>query len=256
VAPDFVFDPASIRITDFSSPLELLDFLLVESGTDLSGLMISPIIEAYLDLMQGLDEVDMDLASAFLVLAATLLSIKSAKWLPGKTDDSDEGSRLLFDLELSLLAYRRCRLMAEQLKSRHTVYANTGYRLPLAPADVGVTEVQITDLIDEEKFARAVAAVEKRNLQRFQDLRRKVRYLLRRETVSVKETMYTIMQVLDEKKEADFSTMFPPALSVPKRVAGFLAVLELLRLHRISVRQERAFGPIELKLKPEVIHAE
>ncbi|HHT44225.1 MAG TPA: segregation/condensation protein A [Fastidiosipila sp.] len=239
-----------ISARDFESPLALLSYLLEQDDIPIAELLLYPVIEQYLDLMEDLDEIDMELASEFLLMAATLLEIKSSSWLPkpGATDVDDIPDALR-DLELKILAYRRCRLIAGFLQNNFALYGYSQFRVPLAPGALGIEETFIQDRLSRDKFDQAIELLAARNRARFHDLRGNVRYLLQRERVSVKVKMREILSVLKTKTKIFFSDLFTSEKSVPERIAGFLALLELMRLNAISVRQDAPFANIAIRLK-------
>lgn len=241
---------STISAKDFGSPLALLSHLLEQDDIPIAELLLYPVIEQYLDLMEDLDEIDMELASEFLLMAATLLEIKSSSWLPkpggGDLDDIPDALR---DLELKILAYRRCRLIAGFLQQNYATYGYSQFRVPLAPGTLGIEETFIQDQLSRAKFDQAIELLTARNRARFHDLRGNVRYLLQRERVSVKVKMREILTVLKTKTKIFFSEIFTSDKSVPERIAGFLALLELMRLNAISVRQEQPFSTIAIRLK-------
>lgn len=239
-----------ISAKDFESPLALLSYLLEQDDIPIAELLLYPVIEQYLDLMEDLDEIDMELASEFLLMAATLLEIKSSSWLPksGATDIDDIPDALR-DLELKILAYRRCRLIAGFLQNNFSLYGYSQFRVPLAPGALGIEETFIQDRLNRDKFDQAIELLAARNRARFHDLRGNVRYLLQRERVSVKVKMREILSVLKTKTKIFFGDLFTSEKSVPERIAGFLALLELMRLNAISVRQDAPFATIAIRLK-------
>lgn len=238
-----------IHARDFESPLALLSYLLAEESIAISELLLYPVIEQYLDLMEDLEAIDMELASEFLLMAATLLEIKSSAWLPETSGSADDIPEALRDLELKLLAYRRCLLIASFLQKRFARYGYSQFRVPLAPGALGIEETFIQDRLDPARFERASEQLASRNRTRFQDLRGNVKYLLQRERVSVKVKMRQILSVLKEKTTVFFSDLFSVDKSVPEQIAGFLAILELMRLNAVRVRQEAPFSAIAIRLK-------
>ena len=241
---------ATVSARDFDSPLALLSYLLEQDDVPISELLLWPVIEQYLDLMNDLEKMDMELASQFLLMAATLLQIKSQAWLPKSLPDGEwDVSEPLRNLELQLLAYRRCKLLAGELKTAHDIYGFSRFGMPLSAAELGIEEAVIADQLDRTKFDRACGALEVRNRSRFHDLRGNVRYLLQRERISVKAKMKEILGGLAHKTRLFFTDLFPSDRSAPERIAGFLALLELMHLNRISVRQDGLFAPILMSAK-------
>ena len=112
--------------------------------------------------------------------------------------------------------------------------------------------MSIPQEFDPEGYNRAVMAVCARNEMRFADISSKITHLLKREKISIRDKMKAVWQKLIEKGRVFFHELFPSAETEPaEKVAGFLAVLELLRSNRISADQERPFDVILLSKKEE-----
>ncbi len=239
-----------LELGDFSGPLDLLYFLIESQKIDIYDIPIASITAQYMAYLSGLDSLDMDLASDFLVMAASLLDIKSRMLLPRKCDEEVEDPRQ--DLVLKLLEYRRCKLIAERLRREEELIAGSRRRLPSTAQDLGIVLERVPEQEEQscrpERFWRAAQAVERRNGLRFQDLSERLQHILRRERVSLRSKLRQIWRKLCERGSFYFSELFPYASSRAERVTGFLALLELLRGGRIEAEQRDNFSAIKLSL--------
>ena len=152
-------------------------------------------------------------------MAATLVHIKSRMMLPGRKGDSeDQEEDPREELVISLLRYKRCKLLAGELKTRHDVYTDCYYRVPSTAKAMDV-EIKLPpqEFVSSE-FDIAVSNVCKRNEIRFADISAKITHILKKD------------------KKID-------------RIVGFLAVLELLRGNKITAQQKKPFDVILIEDK-------
>ncbi|HZJ90689.1 MAG TPA: segregation/condensation protein A [Oscillospiraceae bacterium] len=241
----------SINVDSFESPLALLDHLLERGNVALDKVSVASITDQYLDIIKRMPFFDMDLVSSFLLMAATLIQIKSSLLLPSyKTDpdaeaEFDPSSELIFQL----LRYRRCRMIAMQLKERREIYALTYYKPEELPQRLGIDKEIKRQKLSIDSFAEAVERIVIRNSARFQSSKSTMQQILQRERISVKTCMNELMDKLNEKPRFFFYELFPPEQSKETRIAGFLAVLELLRRNQITAKQRSVFAPIYIEAK-------
>ncbi|MBN1774903.1 MAG: segregation/condensation protein A [Clostridiales bacterium] len=243
-----------LKIDRFEGPLDLLFHLIEKNDIDIYDIPIAEITDQYMSFLHGMSTPDMEVASEFLVMAATLIHIKSKMMLPGiRTGVSpEEGEDPREELVIRLLQYRRCKILAQDLRGRYAYYAGSLTKLPTLPKTLEITVQSVPQEFEPDCFNRAIMAVCARNEVRFADLSSKITHLLKREKVSIRDKMKAVWQKLTEKGRIFFHEIFPVAeTEKEERVAGFMAVLELLRSNRISADQERPFDVILLSKKEE-----
>jgi segregation and condensation protein A len=238
-----------LKISQFEGPLDLLCHLIEKNRIDIADIPIEQITDQYLDYLASLDTLDMELASDFLVMAATLLHIKSRLLLPrpGQTGIQESGDPRE-ELVLRLLEYRRCKNLAGDLRDRYERYAECLYRLPDSPASLGIPQVVGQDPLNWDLFLQACRRLSHQNQARFTDQSEKITQILKKDRVSLKEKMRDIWRSVVRKTRVFFNELFPADRSSrAERVTGFLALLELLRLNKIRARQDRPFDVILLE---------
>ena len=237
-----------LKIRQFEGPLDLLFHLIEKNDIDIYDIPIAEITDQYLVFLKDMDTLDMEVASEFLVMAATLIHIKSRMLLPDrKAILSAEEDDPREELVIRLLQYRRCKMLAMDLRLRYKNYAHCNCRLPATPASLGISIKHPPQEFEPEYFEKAVTVVCARNEMRFADLSSKITHILKRDKVSVRDKMRLVWQKLVSHGKIFFHEIFP-ALETSKieKVVGFLAILELLRGNQISAVQDRPFDVILL----------
>ncbi|MHB1483147.1 MAG: segregation and condensation protein A [Saccharofermentanales bacterium] len=245
IAPD-------IKMEHFEGPLDLLCYLIEKNKINIYDIPIVEITDQYLNYISTIPLIDLDFMSEFLVMASTLLNIKSRLLLPVKQnataireDDPRE------ELVMKLLEYRRCKALAKELRERHARYKNCYYKVPETAADLGLKASYTKEEFCVDQFYRACKVLTERNGIRYNDVTNKIKYILRREKISLKEKMKMIWNHLIKKTKVFFNEIFPAGTtSRLDRVVGFLALLELLKMDRINVRQDHAFDVILIECEP------
>jgi segregation and condensation protein A len=223
-----------VRLEMFEGPLDLLLYLIQVNQIDIYDIPIARITAEYLACLATMRELDLDVAGEFLVLAATLIHIKSRMLLPrddhepAPGDDQDPRQELVDQL----LHYRRFREAAMTLEERearqHLLYAR---RVEPLPASDGPLEVSLADLI------RAFAAVMER-------APKEAVVEIRPDAITVSQRMVTLLDRLARESPVPFTACFEETPSRPVLIATFLALLELLRQGLVRARQVQPDGEI------------
>jgi segregation and condensation protein A len=219
----------------FEGPLDLLLYLIRKNEVDIYDIPIALITRQYLEALEIMKSLDLDVAGDFLTLAATLLRIKSRMLLPRPAEEGEEEDPRR-DLVLQLVEYRKfkeaARKMAQSEEKQRLLFNR-----PLIPVEGDGGE----DLAPKGDVADLVAALQAL-LERIQDDRL---YEIIGEDVSVEERMEHVLRLLDERREeVRFEELFAGARRRIVLVATFMAILELARLTKLAIRQEALFGEI------------
>lgn len=241
-----------LKIREFEGPLDLLFHLIEKNDIDIYDIPISEVTEQYMDFISKMESLDMEVTSEFLVMAATLVHIKSRMMLPGrKGDNEDDGEDPREELVISLLRYKRCKLLSGELKERHDVYTDCYYRLPSTAKAMDV-EIKLPpqEFVSSE-FDEAVKAICARNEIRFADIAAKITHILKKDKLSVRERMKSVWLTISRRGKMFFHELFDKDNPPEKidRIVGFLAVLELLRSNKIKASQKKPFDVILIEDK-------
>jgi segregation and condensation protein A len=236
------------RLPIYEGPLDLLLHLIKRAELDARDVTASVITEQYLAYLELLDSLNLDVAGEYLVMAATLLLIKSFSMLPhAGTEELEEAEELKRDLVARLLEYQRYREAADKLGARsllgRDVFAAPGEKQPEeAPEADGQAprlNVSLFDLVE------AMAAV----LKRLTDTTPRAIAL---RDIPVAECIPRIMTALEQGGGAvEFAALFENLNDRPVLIATFMALLELIRQGRVRARQAHRFGPILLERREQ-----
>ena len=235
--------PYIVSLKQFDGPLDLLLTLISNAKIDIHDIFVSQITEQYLETMSLVDELDMDSASEFLQMAATLLEIKSRAMLPKppKPEDPDELSpeeALIKQLE----EYRQFKEVSSRMKQleeeARALLTKLPEEYPLPPPNIEITGLTL------EKLIRAYRKVLER-AERAEAADRMASREIRRDSFTVAGCMARISRSV-RRGGCRFSELFGEDFSRQEVVTMFLALLELIKLNRLHVKQDAAYEDIFL----------
>lgn len=243
-------EEVTYHLDEFDGPLDLLLHLIKVNEMDILDIPIVAITEQYLDFLHQTEERNLDIAGEFLVMAATLMSIKSTYLIPKNeelTYDQDLAEFVYEEdpreaLMAQLLEYQRYQQAADDLREREEGRQLQFSRAPMAiPEDIEVAPLpEGLGLFDLQlAFNQMVANRTKKQVRP---------RTLRGETWSIREQMSRMMADMMPSKQRTFTSFFGEDDSRDKLVTTFLAMLELVRHQNLVVTQENEFGTIRLQL--------
>lgn len=240
-----------IQLETFSGPLDLLCHLIDKNQMNIYDIPIATVVEQYLDYLQAMQELDLEVTSEFLVMAAKLLAIKAKMLLPRPRLEGEEEDELVYEedpreeLVEKLLEYKQFKAVAQLLEIREKEQGQMYFRqncrelyeylfCPRNPL-AGVTLEQL------------LAAL-KQVLERAEDQEDPKPVSYTREQFSIRDKMREILRHLVLYPEGiTFSSLFTRRSSRAEVVTTFLAILELFRQGKIALFQRQLFGEIEIK---------
>ncbi len=232
--------PASMSLEEFraeldifSGPLDLLLHLIKREELDVLDIPISSITDSYLSAMKAMQMFDINIAAEFLVMAATLMDIKSRSLLPDPIFDEEEDDPK-DELIHQLLEYKRFKQIAVRLEDLAAAQAMTFPRRP-PPGETEPREVEVETLLSDidiwdcvSAYAEVIGEIEMAGAQR-------IVY----DEVPVAQYMEEIIETLSrEGNEKNFLTFFRHDRSRPRVIGIFLAMLELLRKGKVRIVQK------------------
>ena len=231
----------NIRVQDFEGPLDLLIHLIEKDKIDIYDIPIVSVTDQYIEYINSMQEFDLEIASEFLLMAAALLQIKSKMLLPKQPDEEGEDEvdprQMLVEM---LVEYRKIKKRAAQLRECLADASKYVSRKPMALPNFR-RKIKVMALDDLLKALAGLVAGEE-----------KVATIIPRQEFHVRDKMLQIMNLLEENNNAlAFSRAISHDNNRSEQIAAFLAVLELLRLKKINIRQKEAFAPIYLFLREE-----
>lgn len=230
----------NVQLEIFEGPLDLLLHLIKKNEVSITDIPIATITEQYLSTLELIQSLNLDVAGEFLVMAATLIHIKSRMLLPPgeEEDEEEEGGDPREELIRRLLEYQRFKEAAEELEKREILRRDVFVRpsgVPDEMESVGFEGLSLFDLISALRHV----------LDRFPEERV---HEVTLERISVREKMSSLLDDLQRRGKVIFQSLFEAAVSRLEVVVTFLAMLELVKIRAIRVAQEEREGPIFIEL--------
>lgn len=237
-------DKYVVTIDNFDGPLDLLLHLIKEQDIDIYDIKIEDITKQYLDYIRHMKELNLEIASEYLVMASELIEMKSKMLLPKKKekeeDDYEEDPREL--LIERLLAYKRYKEVTSEFKdlelTRKMVFTREPDNLNrYVKEDENSEDLGVTDLIDAFN-----------NLLKRKELDRPIATKITKKELSVTEKVNKIKNILRNKKKINFEDIFEVSTK-EEVIISFLSVLEMVKKDEILLTQEGNFKNIVISLK-------
>lgn len=217
------------KIEVFEGPLDLLLSLIYKNKVDITNIPIALIFDQYMEYLDQMKEMDMEVAGEFIVMASELMLIKSRMLLPRNEEEPQEDPRAR--LASALIEYKHAKEIAEELEGLSKIYSG---RLPkdteeipaddsfIAEHNVRLLQRAMVRMLMEQRHAEPVQAAA-------------IKPIIKRKIVPVGTKILSVMRCLKRGGRQRFEDLFASCTSRSELVATFLAILELLKVNRISV---------------------
>ena len=231
-----------VKFEVFEGPLDLLLYLIKKEEVDIYEVNLTRLATQFIEYIETMRLLDLEVAGEFLVMAATLMYVKSRELLPveqrAETEGEDDGEDPRWELIRQLVEYKKFKDAAAQLQAlemrQEAVFPRAPVKLEFEDKPARRAEASIFDLLN------AVNAV----LKRFE--KRDDQREIFEDKWTVSEKIERLMQALAERSSLRFSDLFQGVTSRSEVVVTFLALLELIRLKQITAAQREPFGEIEI----------
>lgn len=232
----------TIKIQNFEGPFDLLFHLFEENKVNIYDIPINIITDQYMEYLFAMQELDLEIASEFLVMAATLLHIKSRMLLPEKKEAKQEETDPREELVLKLLEYRKYKEFSRTLRQRETEWSTLYYKLPEA---IQFTRADEIIELSPDELKKFYCALLERNRKKVNPNVSGMSQIIQHEKVSIKSKMREILKELISRSVFRFAELFSfRHKSKADIVTGFLAILELAKLKRVRLEQRKHFSDI------------
>lgn len=221
------------KLDSFEGPLDLLLMLIRKNKVSIYDIPISLILDQYLGVMNEMKEMDLEISSEFLVLAATLLHIKSKMLLPKPEEEEDDGIDPREELVRRLTEYKKVKESIAYFRERENIGAVMFFKTPDAietpPAELNTEPLTRESII--EAYRRAFRRLERQ----LPPPKHSFKGIVGHEKVSVRTRVAGIWRMLRAKTHILFKELFKGSKTRAEVVASFLAVLELIKIKKIRV---------------------
>jgi segregation and condensation protein A len=229
----------NVKVPVFEGPLDLLLHLIKENKIDIYDIPISVITKQYLDYLELMKELNLEIASEFLVIAATLIYIKSRMLLPkDETIETEDLEDPRAGLVQRLLEYQAFKEAAGELRKKEEIWTGAYMRPPMEmdkstfepDLETYLFEVHILDLVGALNKILSTAPPEEVRITK--------------ETLTVKDRIVMIIEKVEAEKTVKFEALFEDDKRRVQIIVTFLALLEILRLGLMRVYQDKQFDTI------------
>jgi segregation and condensation protein A len=242
-------DPMHVKLPVYEGPLDLLLDLIKKNEMDIYDIPMAEITRQYLDYLNQMKQLDLEIAGEFLVIASTLIYIKSKMLLPQDEEKEEEEDDPRAELVRKLLEYQAFKEAARELSllegERGKIFTRQiadYYLADLDPGDVGIDtfSANLYDLISA--FQQVITKNGRQEMHEVYE-----------EVISIEEKMTQMKALLMQNKRVAFSELFRGGWSRNELIATFLALLEIVRTKFARVLQEGQFEEILIERNEEVL---
>ena len=237
-----------VKLEVFEGPLDLLLHLIEKNKFNIFDIPIVEITRQYLDYLDSMEEENMDVMSEFLVMAATLISIKSKMLLPKEEEEEEEEDDPRAELVKSLIEYKMYKYASLELKDMSIDASNAFFKKETIPKEVKEVkeEVDPKELLSDitmKQMSEIFHTLLKREVDRVDPVRSKFGTITRDE-IRLEDRMVEIRNEIKGLKSINFRTLLGSKRGKINLIVSFLAILELMKTGVLIIRQEEMFGDI------------
>lgn len=227
----------NIKIDEFEGPLDLLLYLVNREELEIININIAEITEQYLEYLEEMKKLDLDIASEFVLMASQLIYLKSKKIIPTLNEEDNELSEEEF--VKMLLEYKKYKDVQEEMFNRYNIYSKRFTRLP---SKLIFQKMNFEKIYEIKKLSNA-----------YEDVLEKITYLnnnkaevlentLNKKNFSIFSKVKEIYQILFKKKNFNFNSVFlNDRRTKNESITAFLSILELAKKNRIKIEQGKTY---------------
>lgn len=230
-------EPYRIKLPNFEGPLDLLLYLIKKEEMDICDIPIATITQQYFEYIELMKELDLEVAGEFILMAATLIQIKVKMLLPKSPLDEDEEEDPRADLIRQLLEYKRYKEVAESLNEieehqrRQFQRSYFEWQKPFIKKEVVLKDMNLFDLMTAFKTV-------------LENLPKESYHEIGAVNITIEEQIDFILNIIHETDHITFDDLISQLKERIIIVVTFIAILELIRTHRILVQQRSVFDEI------------
>lgn len=235
----------AVRLDNFEGPLDLLCYLIDKDKVDIYEISIDKIADQYMDYLKEQEKLNLEIASEFLVMASTLLLIKSKGLLPKQVEDEAEITEE--ELIRRIIEYKKYKEICKNLKERFMEYSKRTFKFP-ETIELPKQNLEITYTLDD--IVKSYKKLLKRNIEKKNEYANNLTKIAVSDEYSVTDKVKEIYKELIRKPNFVFGKRFS-LKEKPKAevVTAFTGVLELSRRSKILTEQKENFGDIVISKK-------
>lgn len=235
----------AIKIENFEGPLDLLCHLIDKNKMNICDVKISEITDQYIDYINAMEEINLEVTSEFLIMASTLIYLKSKSLLPSEVEDEKE----LTEEELlrRIIEYKKYKETTKALKEYYSIYSKRNYKLP---DEIELPVQKLEREYSKDLIPEVYSKLMNRSKQRLNTNAKNIEKIAITETYSVTEKVKEMFKELIRNKKFVFNKLFSiKTKNKNEVVTAFSGLLELSRRSKVTTKQEKTFGDITVEKK-------
>lgn len=242
-----------VKLQVFEGPLDLLLFLIERNKVDINDIPIAIITDQYLEYIQSLEQEDMNVVSEFMLMAATLIDIKCKMLLPREINEEGEEEDPRAELVQKLLEYKMYKYMSYELKDRHIDAVKNLFKKQTIPKEIEgykppVDYNELLSNVNLAKLQEIFESVMKKQEDKIDPIRASFGKIEKEEVDMDKKSLY-IEDYIAKHQKLSFKDLLQKQNSKAEVIVTFLVILEMMKIGKIDIRQEKTFDDIEITRK-------
>ena len=238
----------SIKLNNFEGPLDLLCHLIDKNKLDIYDINLSEITDQYIEFLNQMEQMNLEVTSEFLVMSSTLLYLKSKHLLPKVDEEEEEITEE--ELIRRIIEYKKYKEITKKLKENFLEYSKRFYR---GTEEIELPKQKIEDEYNSEIIPDLYRKLLQKNAEKINENAANIEKIAITETYTVGDKVKEMYRALIKYKKFNFNKLF----SVKKRnknevVTAFSGLLEMSRRNKVITEQEEIFGDIEVEKNKRV----
>ena len=235
----------ALKLDNFEGPLDLLVHLIDKNKLDIYDIKITDIADQYIDYINQMERMNLDVASEFLVIASTLVYLKSKELLPKEVDDEAELTEE--ELIARIIEYKKYKEISKKFKEFYQENSKRFYKLP---DQIELPKQKLEKVYKKEELAKRYERLLEAEKNKINLNAKNIEKIAIIEKFTVASKVKDMLRVLIKNKSFIFNKLFSiKEKSRPEVVTAFSGLLELSRRSKVSTEQEEIFGDILVKKK-------
>ena len=233
----------AIRLDNFEGPLDLLCHLVDKNKMDIHEVNISKITDQYIEYINAMKELNLDVTSEFVLMASTLLFIKSKSLLPKQVED--EGELTEEELIHRIIEYKKYKEISKKLREFFEIYSKRFYKLP---DKIELPKRKLEENYSKDLLEESYKNLLQRNKEKINVNAANIERIAITETVTVTSKVKDIFRELMKKPKFVFNKLCKTKKYTKlETVTAFTGLLELTRRNKVKAQQEKIFGDITVE---------
>lgn len=235
----------SIKIDNFEGPLDLLIYLIEKNKMDIYDIHLAEITDQYIEYLNAMEKLNLEIASEFLVMASSLLYLKSRRLLPKEEEDTEE----LTEEELirRIIEYKKYKEISKKLKENYIIFSK---RITKGQEEIELPKRKLEKEYDNQMIPEIYKDLVERTNQKLNQNAKNIEKIALVENYSVASKVREMFKVLVKQRKFVFNKMFSIKQKDKQEVVtAFSGLLELSRRNKVATRQEEIFGDIVVEKK-------